>query len=203
MWKAAFGGRSERGSTVGVDDTASTASRRRRHRRSSNDDKSMVSSTSRRTDGDRDREKKRHSRHESGVSYGSAPIPRLTESAVNAFNANDDDDDVWEDEADLKSERRSEHKRSGSRERRRKSSGRSERSERSRSRERDGKHKKSSGRSERSRSRERDGWTRKSTAGRSERSRSREREDRRARARRGRMESRGCLRLWTTRTPSQ
>lgn len=176
MWKAAFGGRSERGgSTVGVDDTASTASRRRRHRRSSNDDKSMVSSTSRRTDGDRDRDRKRHSRHESGVSYGSAPIPRLTESAVNAFNANDDDDDIWEDEADLKSERRSEHKRSDSRERRRRKS--SGRSERSRSRERDSKSKKSSGRSERSRSRERDGWTRKSS-GRSERSRSREREDR-------------------------
>ncbi|GAB7324711.1 hypothetical protein MBLNU13_g08574t2 [Cladosporium sp. NU13] len=176
MWKAAFGGRSERGgSTVGVDDAASAASRRRRHRRGSNDDKSMVSSTSRRTDGDRDRDRKRHSRHESGVSYGSAPIPRLTESAVNAFNANDDDDDIWEDEADLKSERKSEHKRSDSRERRRRKS--SGRSERSRSRERDSKSKKSSGRGERSRSRERDGWTRKSS-GRSERSRSRDREDR-------------------------
>jgi hypothetical protein len=174
MWKAAFGGRSERGSTVGVDDTASTSSRRRRQRRSSNDDKSMISSTSRRTDGEKDRDRKRSTRHESGVSYGSAPIPRLTESAVNAFNANDDDDDIWEDEADLKSEKRNEHKRSGSRERRRKSSGRSERS---RSRERDSKHKKSSGRSERSRSRERGGWTRKSS-GRSERSRSRDREDR-------------------------
>ncbi|KAM0704023.1 hypothetical protein Q7P35_008255 [Cladosporium inversicolor] len=174
MWKAAFGGRSERGSTVGVDDTASTASRRRRHRRSSNDDKSMVSSTSRRTDGDKDRDRKRHSRHESGVSYGSAPIPRLTESAVNAFNANDDDDDdIWEDEADLKSERRSEHKRSDSRERRRRKS--SARSERSRSRERDSKSKKSSGRGERSRSRERDGWTRKSSS-RTERSRSRDRD---------------------------
>jgi hypothetical protein len=175
MWKAAFGGRSERDSTVGVDDTASTASRRRRHRRSSNDDKSMVSSTSRRTDGERDKDRKRHSRHESGVSYGSAPIPRLTESAVNAFNANDDDDDIWEDEADLKSERKSEHQTSGSHERRRRKS--SGRSERSRSRERDSKHKKSSGRSERSRSRERDGWTRKSSS-RTERSRSRDREDR-------------------------
>ena len=93
MWKAAFGGRSERGGST-MDDAASTSSRRRRHRRSSPDDnKSVVSSASRRTDGDR----KRLSRNDTGVSYGSAPIPpRLTESAVNAFNANDDDDDIWE-----------------------------------------------------------------------------------------------------------
>jgi hypothetical protein len=175
MWKAAFGGRSERGGST-LDDAASTSSRRRRHRRSSPDDnKSVVSSASRRTDGDR----KRLSRNDTGVSYGSAPIPpRLTESAVNAFNANDDDDDIWEDEADLKSERRSKRSESRERRHRRKSSGRSERS-RSRERESSSKHKKSSsGRSERSRSREREreGWTRKSN-GRSERSRSRERDD--------------------------
>ena len=172
MWKAAFGGRSERGGST-FDDAASTSSRRRRHRRGSNDDKSVVSSASRRTDGDR----KRLSRNDTGVSYGSAPIPRLTESAVNAFNANDDDDDIWEDEADLKSERRSKRSESRERRHRRKSSGRSERS-RSRERESSSKHKKSSGRSERSRSRERerDGWVRKSN-GRSERSRSRERDD--------------------------
>ena len=131
MWKAAFTGRSETGSSVG--------------RSSSTTKKTTGSTTSRRSEDDKRKAEKssRSSAYGDDSVYATAPSSRvgeprgLTESAVRAL---DNDDEDWEDEdKDARSERRS--VRSDGRKHRRRSE--KERS-RSGSRDRNGKRKSSS-----------------------------------------------------------
>ncbi|OQO11380.1 hypothetical protein B0A48_05636 [Cryoendolithus antarcticus] len=108
MWKAAFTGRSERdggerdkdrGSKSEKSDDASKSSRRHR---SGSDAGTVVSSASRRTEGDREKRRKHESASSSTNKRG------LTESAVGALNKEGEDD--WEEEGDRRSERRSKRK---------------------------------------------------------------------------------------------
>ena len=135
MWKAAFTGRSETGSSVG--------------RSSSTKKKTTGSTTSRRSEDDKRKAEKssRSSAYGDDSVYATAPSSRvgeprgLTESAVRAL---DNDDEDWEDEdKDARSERRSVRS-DGRKHRRRSEKARS----RSRSRDRNGKRKSSSRKSD-------------------------------------------------------
>ncbi|KAF2720066.1 hypothetical protein K431DRAFT_96848 [Polychaeton citri CBS 116435] len=171
MWRAAFTGRSVSGKSNPKSEVGSTAGGEKRRKKSrsergiDDDAQSSYTTASRRTsrrESERD-DRKHHSSSRQGSfyddgasgvgtyrtapSYSSGP-PRLTESAVDAFNRNqvdddeddddEDDDDQWEDDYDAKSEksRRRSGREDGSREERRHRK-RSEKS-RSRSRERHG-----------------------------------------------------------------
>ncbi|KAK6404760.1 hypothetical protein LTR95_018831, partial [Oleoguttula sp. CCFEE 5521] len=124
MWKAAFTGRSERDgerdkdrnskSEKGIDETSKSS---RRHR-SGSDAGTVVSSASRRTEGDREKRRK-HESASNGAASGTSKRG-LTESAVGALNKEGEDD--WEDEGDKRSEWRSKRREDDGREPKRRDS---------------------------------------------------------------------------------